>query len=399
MPLPPRPAQLLGVRSSVVAVMGISYISSPCINAMYNNGSVVDVTAADGYSTDLVALAATGAQVVFCTAGGYGCPGTPLDVAFPDAAEPTLLGGAEAAGFMSLFFNAEAAATTLVGTVVGRYDCTVDMVARAVAATAATVPAPRVLWAYNYGGPDGWYAGSCPNYYCDAVAAAGGVFITPTAAGTGSYGAYTDAQMAVIAAGADVWLYPSDNWDTEMVAALADGASSVGAVLRGSPAVRRAAVWDVLGRGINAWFEDRLANPDALVEDLAAIVRPDAAAVTDAVGTHAMVWWRNVNTTVAAVTGGGFTCAAPAAPSSLFSSSCPVFGAPGGPSGTTATSGVVYSRATVIGASVGGAVGGVLLLAGLAVGLLLLARRNRTAVVSSTPPKTVAAATATVAAA
>lgn len=191
---------------------------------------------------------------------------------------------------MSLFYDAEATANALVRNVRNRLECT-----RAVASDAAVVRAaaaarvgrpapskPRVLWAYYYDG--GWYVGTCPNYYCEAVTAAGGEMVVPDVAGTGAWGAYTDDQMSELVARADVWLYASDNWDSTMAPALAGGASPIRSVLQAAPAVTGApkAVFDFMRRGTNAWFEERPAQPDLLVQDLMAILAPDAFRLTGA---------------------------------------------------------------------------------------------------------------------
>ena len=250
-----------------------------------------------------------------------------------------------AVAFMSTFYNAEAAASVVMSAISTRLSCTVATVSESsrqvgLAAIRGAQPSPTpppTLWAYNYGGADGWYIATCPSYQCDAVAAAGGALITPAVAGSGSYGAYTDAQMEVIASRAAIWLYSSDNWASDMAPALvtvaAGGSSSVGSVLAASPAVVARAVYDFTLRGVNSWFEDRPAQPDLLVQDLADIISPNAALIAGAfkAGTttpakHTRYWWRNVftETVLAPVT----TCASLEAAAALASDLCPVRGSP-----------------------------------------------------------------------
>lgn len=178
------------------------------------------------------------------------------------------------------------------------------------------------------GGSNGWYVGSCPNYYCDAIAAAGGNMLLPSVAGTGTWGAYSDEQMAQLVARADVWLYASDNWDSEMKPALASG-TGIGEVLAASPAVQNGKVFDFMRRGTNAWFEERPAQPDRLVQDLASIISPDAAALagafSGATGTtpavYSRYWWRNTATESRGAP--STVCADVAAAARLASQACP----------------------------------------------------------------------------
>lgn len=289
------------------------------------------------WSTNMTALA--GMDAVFCSPG-WGCPGTAVDVAFPDSYETSLAGVSEmgewgsrasarqprcqplsqapvrppfctpsaspprpdpaqplpaapslpAVLFMSLFYNVETTANALIRNVRTRIACTEAVVAdaapiRAAAAARLSKPAPtkpRVLWAYNYFGA--WYVGSCPNYYCEAIAAAGGEVVIPDVPGSGSWGSHTDDQMVDIVSNADIWLYASDNWDSAMAPALAGEASGIKSVLTASRAVTGAskAVFDFMRRGTNAWFEERPSQPDLLVQDLITIISPDAFALTGA---------------------------------------------------------------------------------------------------------------------
>ena len=89
-----RSLQLLGVRASIVGVAGSEYVSSPCVLDMLASGKTLDViSTVNDYSTNYTALADAAPDVVFCTPG-Y-CPSTPVDVAFPDSFETTLLGIAD----------------------------------------------------------------------------------------------------------------------------------------------------------------------------------------------------------------------------------------------------------------------------------------------------------------
>ena len=335
-------AELLGARSAIVAVLGAAYVSSPCVGRLLAAGSVVDVTGSD-FSVDMAALAGVGAGAVFCSPG-WGCPGSAVDVAFPDADETSLGGIAEMAGFMSLFFDAEEAATALVGSITERLACTRSIIttARGVlngAAARKRVPAPRVprvLWAYSYLGS--WYVSTCPNYYCEAILAAGGKMLLPSAPGAGEWGGYTDEAFAPLLRSADVWIYASDNWDSEVSDALArlDPASALASALAASPAHAARRIFDFERRGTNSWFEERPAQPDLLVQDLAEALFPSAPALAGAfaaaTGTaparHERYWIRNVFSEPATLPAAACSDVQLLMPKAPASDACPRRGAP-----------------------------------------------------------------------
>jgi hypothetical protein len=164
--------------------------------------------------------------------------------------------------------------------------------------------------------------------------------LLPTEAGTGLYGAYTDAQMSALVGTADIWLYASDNWDSQMKPALTaytqgtgSGNAGVGAVLAASPAISRSPqqVYDFMRRGTNSWFEERAGQPDLLVQDLTSIISPDAMALAGAfsgsygtkIATHTRFWWRNVATETRVTPSTACADVALAAAKKLASDACP----------------------------------------------------------------------------
>jgi hypothetical protein len=339
-PTPPRPApQLLGARPAIKALYGAELVHSPCVRAGLASSSILDVKASD-WSTDTAATVAA-ADAAFCTAG-WGCSGTPVDVPVGDNEEHSLLGVAEYMGFFSAFFDAEPAANAAVGAIAERFACA----GAAVAAAPAPAAKPRVLWAYEYAGT--WAVASCPNYYCELVAAAGGELLLPSAAGSGPYGTYTLAEVAPLMAAADVWLYPGDTWDSVVKTALpvsAGGTASTSnaaltAALSAVPALAGAGphrVFDLTKSGTNAWFETRIAQPDAVLQDLISIITPAAYAGSAGAGapssaasaalllpTHSRIWFRNVFTEEAGALPDVAECTDAAAPFRLQGDACPI---------------------------------------------------------------------------
>lgn len=290
---------MLGKVSTVASVSGASYINSPCLQAQITGGQTVDTYDAVNWATDMTILNAVNPKVVFCSSV-WDCPGTSVDVMFPDTSG-SLLAVGEAVGFMSLFFNEESKAKSVYSTMSSRYSCTKN---NALAATSGSL-SKKVVWSYYYGGS--WYVGNCPNYYCDAIKAAGGVML-PAISSSG----YTNDQMKALGAAADIWIFASDNWDSFMKAEYLNSSSPIGAVIRASPAATNQKIYDFMRKSSsNSWFQDRPSAPDALVQDLAKVINPDFS--------HDMIWFRNVFTETS-LSSPSATCTSGAA--NLKSSAC-----------------------------------------------------------------------------
>ena len=268
---------LLGRGALAAAVSGARLLHSPCLRAAVAAGAVAELANPDdSLNTSALNSVLPSLDAVLCS-GGWGCPGSPRDIPIADALEADVRGIAEQALLVAVLTGSEAAAGALVGGILSRYECS----RAAVAAALPPAPAsrPRVLWAYAYGGA--WYVASCPNYYCQIVADAGGQLLLATSPGSGPYGGYSDVEIAPLFAQADVLIYANDNFDAEVLPFLGSSANASSPrtlALAGSPAVAAGAVFDILRSGVNAWFEQRPAQPDALLQDVAAALAPFAAA-------------------------------------------------------------------------------------------------------------------------
>ena len=262
--------EFLGERQAIVAVQGTTNtggvtVSSPCLRDMIGDGTTVNfATDETTWAVDFSTMPSD-TDGVFCTAG-FGCSGLPeSSVALPVAEnkEPSVLGTVEWLEYFALFFNREQEAGQHVEEVAARYESTRALVA---AAALSSTTKPKVVWAYNYWG---WYAGSCPGtYYCQVIEDAGGEWLQMPAPAEGSY-SLTDEEFFAAAAEADVWLYPSNNWDA-MVASVGE------AVVAGVAAVGNGNVYDITGNnayGPDAgdWLESRFAEPDVFLEDMAQV--------------------------------------------------------------------------------------------------------------------------------
>jgi hypothetical protein len=81
---------------------------------------------------------------------------------------------------------------------------------------------------------------------------------------------------------ADHWIYPSDGFSS----AEADFPE-----LQQFVSVQSKQVFDYLGQGPNAWFEQRLAEPDVILQDFCAVV---GTINLEAPVPHERAWFRNV---------------------------------------------------------------------------------------------------------
>lgn len=300
---------MLAERSTIKAVYGEELLYSSCVRQSLSQGSIVDVKLPDwSYDTTLLT---NKADAVFCSAGPYGCPGTAIDIPVADNYEESVLGVSEYVGFFSLFYNKETKAKTVLNDIRNRYSCQVAQQNELI----PTNNGPKVLWAYIYQGT--WTVGSCPNYYCELIKDAGGNLLTMTVPGTGPYGTYTTNEIASLISQADIWLFTGDTWETDIV-------TSTDPVLvqamSNSPAVKSRRVYDLLKASTNAWFETRVAQPDAVLQDIASIITPK---IFDD-NNYQRIWFRNVYSETVGTLPSITTCTDIAQPFTLQSRICPI---------------------------------------------------------------------------
>ena len=267
--------ELIGYRQAIKGISGTDAVSSPCLRDAIAAGDVSNI-GSENWAPSISDINAVGADAVF--AGTYMTDDlTSIEGAFIPVAEnseTTGLASAEWLEYVALFLNAEEAASTHISAVKSR----IDSAALAVQDTLdAGASRKSVLWVYEYDGD--LYSGTCPNYYCELVEAAGGEIMSlsdVTGWGNTNYTAFYER-----AAEADIWVYPSQNWDSQ---------SSMNAdSLAQLPAVQNNATYDIMGNNrcidldcgtANDWLESRLAEPDVVLEDLINIITPAAHPVS-----------------------------------------------------------------------------------------------------------------------
>ena len=144
----------------------------------------------------------------------------------------------------------------------------------------------------------GWDVAECPNYYCE-YATICGVEILNSTEGSNQAAAdlcgatyMTDDEFFLHAAEADYWLFPASNWQST--------AETFAGRMGEIKAYRNLNVYDNLGQGTNAWFEQRFAQYYRVVQDICDI--------TSGTKSMARSFWRNVFTEDAPADGYEGTC-------------------------------------------------------------------------------------------
>lgn len=145
----------------------------------------------------------------------------------------------------------------------------------------------RGLAAYYSDYCGGWDVAECPNYYCEIANACSAEIMASTEgsneAAKEKCGAtyMTDEEFFAHAKEADFWFFPSFNW--------AATEAMFNQSLPEIKAYQEKRVYDYMGRGNNAWFEQRFAEYYKVVEDVCHTLGVKQSLV----GRH---FWRNVFT-------------------------------------------------------------------------------------------------------
>jgi len=279
--------ELLGLRSEIKAWMGgAGFISSPCLNQMINEGDVVVVSDTKDETAVNALKEKVGPNIVSFHNSRQAYPSELLNVTMAAYFETSNLAIFEWMKFFAVFFNMEVKAKQLYSDVDERYTCTADEAAViASRGDRGKGVKPTVIWASwtDYNGISGWNVGVCPNYYCELAADCAAEFITSRDGTIEFFSSmlFTTEAFVELAAGVEHWIYSSTNWDTAF--------ALHGEVLSNFKSVQKKQVFDTNGAGPYAWFEDRLAEVDVVLQDFCAVVGT-------ADPRHNRVWLRDVFT-------------------------------------------------------------------------------------------------------
>ena len=260
--------EMLGERRSLKSYQSSFYeVSSPCLRRMYRDGLITekDLDAEPPSDPDLRAL---GVGATFASSSGMDDYNA---VELTDAQEEmphAVLKAAEYVEYVGLYFNREKEAAQAIARIVANWLCTKEAV------RALAKPSVKVLWAHYWafatcsnGGNGGWSVAAEGTWYSEIVETAGGELIVPgSAADCESDGVpyLSTAQLLEVGGDADVFISSRPFPEAVDVSSL--------------PAYQDGRVFDNQGpNGANDWFERRVVEPDALLQDMAVAFYPDAA--------------------------------------------------------------------------------------------------------------------------
>jgi len=266
--------EILGLRSHIKAFAGNPVsISSPCLLDRINDDHVdIIFDEQDPWNPPVDAYVEQHPDVVVI--------GGPFDdktranyFIVSESTEKTNEGIFEWNKAYAALFNKEAESNAYFDEIVGRYDC----ISETAAAIATDDKSPVVLWAYYSAYQKGWDVANCPNYYCEYAAQCS---VTMLEDPTGqSLNTLNDTEFMELAKDADIWIFPSLDWD-DIYSANKD-------MLDQFAAVKNMEVYDYQVPGPHAWFEQRFAEFDAVMQDFCDVTGHIS-------GVRSRVWFRNV---------------------------------------------------------------------------------------------------------
>lgn len=274
--------ELLNKRTSIEAWVGsFGFIHSPCLNQMIEDGNVVTLGTDDGTNATLLAEKGLDNTVFF--AGGDTTFANEVQIHAYE--ENFNLATFEWVKFYSAFFNLEKEANEIFDSTKNRYDCTVE---NAGVLSADQETRPTVLWGSYCATCGGWAAAtSCPEYYCEFAQSCGATLLTNDGAGsvTTSWGInyMTTEEFIEFGKDADHFIYTASDVLTTVYGTWKDEF----AVMK---SVQNNEVYDNAGAGPNSWFEQRLAEPDAILQDFCTIIGTENPAVF-----HKLTFLRHVD--------------------------------------------------------------------------------------------------------
>jgi hypothetical protein len=288
--------ELLTKRRDVTYVGNPALLSSPCVINMVDDGSMNVIPGqwdVGHNASDLPNHLADNAHAVVI-ANAWTDTSTPRHMVVAETAEKTNKAVFEWHKVYGALYNMEGQANAYFQETADRYDCgraNADFVAnkRALSNAGDGDGAVKVLWAYwiDYYGTTGWSLGHCPNYYCEYAEDCRAEFMEPEVPGSidcWGNACMTDEEFNAFAKDADVWIYPSENFNEVY--------KSKKAALDQYASVKSQQVYDTYKSGPNTWFEQRMAEYDVVLQDFCQVVK----ATDEATDTHKREYFRNVFT-------------------------------------------------------------------------------------------------------
>lgn len=260
--------ELLGQRTNIKAANGqASWIYSPCLKGMASEELVTMISSI----TNATMVEESGVDKALPFFVGQGTT-TPFSNQFEvsEYTETNLLAVFEWLKFFAVFFNAEKEANDIYAETASRVDCAktnADLVA-------VDDVKPVVLWASYSSWCGGWdVARSCPNYYCELAQTCESTLLTSLEGSVDAmakcYRNYmTTEEFVAFGKDADIWIYSGGSYGDEVDNILAKYSEEV----KDFKSVKNNKVYDVTGQTMDAWFAERIVEPDTLVQDFCSVV-------------------------------------------------------------------------------------------------------------------------------
>jgi len=275
--------ELLGKRRDIKGYIGNpSYISSPCLNDLISDNETDIVDPSNETAIEEWLQINPGSIIL-------GSPYYPDKtqrelVIFSESYEKENMAIYEWQKAFAAFFNYEKEANEMFAQTQTEYECITANAADKIDVMNVT----SVVWAYYSSWGGGWDVGSCPNYYCEYARHCSAEFLHSDEGSIEKYGYkyMTTTEFVSFAKNADVWVYASGDWDSVYT-----NDFRMQSELRSMRSVRTRQVFDYQGNGPNAWFEQRMAEPDVVLSDFCDMI--DRETFDE---EYNRVWLRNVYT-------------------------------------------------------------------------------------------------------
>jgi hypothetical protein len=293
--------EMLGLRGEIIGFVGNpQYVTSPCLSYLLDDESIEIVY--DSNSTEQRELIndfiARNQDVIIFSGPTNNVDGDRVMVASATQ-ERTNVATFDWIAFYAALYNLEGESSRISSEMQASYDCSSDN-ARNVAAQQRELPEekqPVILWANYFTYQDlGWSVAECPtwdkSYYCEYAAHCDatilsrpeGVGYNKTFGSPTVYWYLNDTEFLEMGKNADVFIFIGADYDA--IYALKNE------TLDQIKAVQDKQVFDTLGQGPSAWFEQRYAEYDVVGLDMCEIV--GRSSTTGA--KHERRWFRNVYT-------------------------------------------------------------------------------------------------------
>jgi len=283
----------LGLRRQIKAYIGGSiYISSPCLNTLVNEGNIEEVhdttTWHEKIGVNVTDYVRENPDIVIIHGGEPKNTSGSVNhnIIVSESKEGTNRAVFEWHKVFGSLYNLEKEANDQFEASSKRFDCGTDNAKYLSTTVLAEKVKPTVLWGYfvDYMGWDGnpvqyWNVATCDpkyNYYCEFADHCQSNLLHKDNTATNM----ELSEFIEFGKNADVWIYSGFNWNdvyAEFNSSLADFAS-----------VQNNKVYDLLGSGSSAWFEQRSAEYDVVLQDFC-----DAVGHTDQIAQpHNRMWLR-----------------------------------------------------------------------------------------------------------